>query len=163
VNAPALVVTTASPDATDALARRIADVLEPADVVLLAGDLGAGKTAFTRGVARGLGVVEPVVSPTFMLAREYRGRLRLVHTDVYRLDRVQELIDLGLEELAADDAVIVVEWGDAVSGQFAPDRLEVRLEFVVDRDDARRITLTPLGTAWVARADRLRALVAEAA
>jgi len=162
VSGPAVVVTTSAPDATDALARRVADVLEPGDVVLLAGDLGTGKTTFTRGIARGLGVAEPVVSPTFTLAREYRGRLRLVHTDVYRLDRVQELIDLGLEDLAGDDAVTVVEWGDVVSGQFARDRLEVRLEFVSD-DDRRQITLAPLGVSWTARVDRLRALVAEAA
>ncbi|MFA5883538.1 MAG: tRNA (adenosine(37)-N6)-threonylcarbamoyltransferase complex ATPase subunit type 1 TsaE [Acidimicrobiia bacterium] len=155
-------VTAHSPDETDALARRVADVLEGGDVVLLAGDLGAGKTAFARGLGGGLGVLEPVVSPTFTLAREYRGRLRMLHVDVYRLDRVQELLDLGLDDLGGDDAVTVVEWGDVVSHEFVPDRLEVALEFVADEPDARRITVSPRGVAWVARADRLAAAVVAA-
>lgn len=154
-----LVVTTRSPAETDALARRVGEVLEPGDVVLLAGDLGAGKTAFARGLGAGLGVREPVVSPTFTLAREYRGRLRMLHADVYRLDRVQEFLDLGLDDLAGDDAVVVVEWGDAVSGELLADRLEVQLEFVPDDLDARRVTVVARGPAWAPRFDRLRAAV----
>lgn len=148
---------------TNALARRIGRLLEPGDVVLLAGDLGAGKTVFARGIAAGLEVPEPVVSPTFTLAREYRGRLRMLHVDVYRLDRVQEVRDLGLEDLAGDDAVTVVEWGDMVSGEFSPDRLEVGLGFVADEPDARRITVTLRGAAWSARAELVGAALEQAA
>ena len=158
-----LAVTTRSADDTDALAVRVATVLEAGDVVLLAGDLGAGKTAFARGLGRGLGVTEAVVSPTFTLARVYEGRLRMVHVDVYRLDTVHELLDLGLDDLAEGAAVTVVEWGDVVSGELAPDRLEVTLEFVADAPDARRVTLAPLGAAWAPRAARLAAACAEAA
>ena len=104
-----------SADATMVAARRVSELLVGGDVVLLAGDLGAGKTVFARGLAHGLGVTEPVLSPTFTLAREYRGRLRIVHADVYRLDTVHELLDLGLYDLD-DDTVTIVEWGDVVSG-----------------------------------------------
>jgi tRNA threonylcarbamoyladenosine biosynthesis protein TsaE len=156
------VVTTHSPEETGALARRIAEVLEAGDVVLLAGDLGAGKTAFARGLGAGLGVLEPVVSPTFTLARVYEGRLRMVHADVYRLDTVHELLDLGLDDLAEDDAVMVVEWGDVVSGEFAPDRLEVTLELVDDESDARRVTVAPRGATWLPRTVRLAAALGEA-
>lgn len=163
MNAGPWVVTTHSPEETDALARRIAAVLEASDVVLLSGDLGAGKTVFARGLGGGLGVVEPVVSPTFTLARVYAGRLRMVHVDVYRLDTVHELLDLGIDDLAEGDAVTVVEWGDVVSGEFAPDRLEVALELVADEPDARTVTVTASGPAWQARAARLEAACGEAA
>lgn len=143
----------ADADATARRARALADVLEPGDVVVLAGDLGAGKTAFTKGLGAGLGVVGPVVSPTFTLAREYPGRLRMVHADVYRLDRVQELLDLGLDDLAADDAVLVVEWGDVVGDALAAERLELRIDFVAGDPDARRIAVTWRGDRWERRRD----------
>src|SRR5581483_7751535 len=104
-------VTATTPAATRALGRALAELLEPGDTLLFAGALGAGKTELAKGVAEGLGVREPVVSPTFTIAREYVGRLHLVHVDVYRLDRMQEVLDLGLEDVP-DDAVTIVEWGD---------------------------------------------------
>jgi tRNA threonylcarbamoyladenosine biosynthesis protein TsaE len=129
---------------------------------LLAGDLGAGKTVFARGLARGLGVGEPVLSPTFTLAREYRGRVRVVHADVYRLDLVRELADLGFDDID-DDTVAIVEWGDVVSGAFGVDRLEVRLDFVPGRDDARCITISAAGPEWSRRVGALCAAVDGAA
>jgi tRNA threonylcarbamoyladenosine biosynthesis protein TsaE len=87
----------------------------------------------------------------------------MVHVDVYRLDHVQELLDLGLDDLAGDDAVTVVEWGDVVSGEFAPDRLEVALDFLSDAPDARRITLTPRGATWAPRCDALAVAMGGAA
>lgn len=157
------VVTTHSAAATDALARRIAALLEAGDVLLLSGDLGAGKTVFARGLGRGLGVTEPIVSPTFTLARVYAGRLRMVHVDVYRLDTVHELLDLGLDDLAADDAVMVVEWGDVVSGEFVSDRLEVSLAHAAGAPDDREITVVPRGPAWTGRTAALAAALAEVA
>jgi len=156
-------VTSRSVAETEALARRVAAVLHGGDVVLLAGDLGAGKTAFARGLGGGLGVGATVVSPTFTLARVYEGRLRMVHVDVYRLDTVHELLDLGIDDLADGDAVTVVEWGDVVSAEFVPDRLEVALEFVVEEPDARCITVSARGTAWATRAAQLEAALSEAA
>ncbi len=141
-----------SPTDTKELGRALAAVLEPGDVVVLTGELGAGKTTFVRGLAEGLGASGPVVSPTFTLAREYRGRLPILHVDLYRLDRVQEVIDLGLEDLAGDDAVIVVEWGD-VAAAYLPgeERLEVRIERGFGDDDERVVTLAPAGPSWWTR------------
>jgi len=137
-----------------ALAEAVGALLRPGDVVVLAGDLGSGKTTFAKGVGRALAVDEPIVSPTFTIVRQYDGRLPLVHVDVYRLDHLQELHDLGLEELIDDEAVTLVEWGDAVAAYLPPDRLEVRLEAGAGDDD-RAVTLAPQGPSWLAREDAL--------
>lgn len=139
---------------TRALAASLAGVARPGDVVLLVGDLGAGKTAFAQGFAAGLGVKEPVTSPTFILARTYTGRLRLHHVDAYRLDHLQEAIDLGLAEMVDDGAVTLVEWGDAVAPALSPEFLEVRLTYG-DDDDRRTVGLHPMGRRWSARAEAL--------
>jgi tRNA threonylcarbamoyladenosine biosynthesis protein TsaE len=148
---------------TRAVGGSVAPLLRAGDVVVVVGELGVGKTTFTQGLAAGLGVTDRVVSPTFTLAREYEGRLRLVHVDVYRLDRAQELLDLGLEDVA-DDAVLVVEWGDVVAAYLAPEHLEVRL--TTDRGsatgDERGIAMTPRGPSWAPRADALAAVVGAA-
>ena len=151
---------TRSTDETLELARAVGELLRPGDVVSLVGELGAGKTVFARGVARALGVTELVVSPTFTIAREYEGRLPLVHADLYRLERGkdgqvlgEEVLDLGLEE--RDDGVTVVEWGDAAAALIGHgDYLEVRLERG-DEDDERVITAVPVGASWQARAVEL--------
>lgn len=145
---------TTSADETMALAEAVGALLRPGDVVVLAGDLGSGKTTFAKGVGRALAVDEPIVSPTFTIVRQYDGRLPLVHVDVYRLDHLQELHDLGLEELIDDEAVTLVEWGDAVAAYLPPDRLEVRLEAGAGDDD-RAVTLAPQGPSWRAREDAL--------
>jgi tRNA threonylcarbamoyladenosine biosynthesis protein TsaE len=137
---------------TRALGAAIATLAHAGDLLLLAGDMGAGKTAFTQGFARGLGVTEQVVSPTFTLARQYDGTaLRLNHLDVYRLDHLQEAIDLGLSELIDDDAgVTVIEWGDVVIPTLPADFLEIRLAFGFD-DDERLLSMHSVGTRWSAR------------
>ncbi|MBM3695160.1 MAG: tRNA (adenosine(37)-N6)-threonylcarbamoyltransferase complex ATPase subunit type 1 TsaE [Actinobacteria bacterium] len=132
---------------TRALGFRLAGLLRPGDVVLLAGDLGAGKTVFTSGIAEGLGVSEPVVSPSFVLARRYEGLMGLVHADLYRLGSSAEVDDLDLLEAAAD-GVLVVEWGEAAAGCFPEDHLLVRLE--ADDTGARTVTLLRRGV-WQER------------
>ena len=142
---------------TRALGAALATELGPGSVVVLSGDLGSGKTVFAQGVAEGLGVTERVVSPTFAIAREYEGRLPLHHLDVYRLDHVQEAIDLGLDELF-DDAVTLIEWGDGVRDLLPADRLEVELTLTPagsGADDTRHLTVTPFGEEWSARAPAL--------
>lgn len=142
-------VVTHSADETRALGEALGALLVAGDVVLLSGGLGAGKTELTKGIGAALEVDEVIVSPTFTLARRYPGRVPLVHVDLYRLDRVQELFDLGLED-EGDDAVTVIEWGDVAGAHLPGERLEVQLD-VVGASDDRMITLTPQGPAWLAR------------
>jgi tRNA threonylcarbamoyladenosine biosynthesis protein TsaE len=122
-----LSATTSSPAETEEAGRRLGERLRTGDVVLLTGELGAGKTTFVRGVAQGTGSSAPVASPTFQLVRIYPGRVQLAHIDLYRIESPGELADLGLEELA-DQGAVVIEWGD---------RLEV--------DGAARIDIEHLG------------------
>ena len=136
-----------SPEATRAVGRRLAGLLRPGDIVLLAGRLGSGKTVFAAGVADGLGVDEPVTSPTFVLVHEHQGFLPVIHADVYRLGSSAEFDDLELPS-AADDGVLLVEWGNAVASSVPPDHLLV--ELVVASETERRIELTPMGT-WDTR------------
>ena len=154
-----IVTATSSVEDTRALAAEVAALAAPGDLVVLAGDLGTGKTAFAQGFARGLGVEEPVTSPAFILVRTYDGRLPLVHLDVYRLDNMQEMVDLGIAELLDEGAVTLVEWGDAVTPALPADFLEVRLEAGEGPDD-RRLRIRSVGPAWPPRADRLRKAVA---
>jgi tRNA threonylcarbamoyladenosine biosynthesis protein TsaE len=145
-----IAITTKSVEDTKALGAEVAAFCRPRDVIVLAGDLGTGKTAFTQGLARGLGVDEPVTSPAFILVRSYVGRLPLTHIDVYRLDHIQELVDLGIAELVDEGGVTVVEWGDVVLPALPADFLEVRLEHAEAPDD-RRVRIRALGPSWSPR------------
>jgi tRNA threonylcarbamoyladenosine biosynthesis protein TsaE len=145
-----VIIRTASADETRAVAAALAAHLEAGDVVVLVGDLGAGKTTFAQGVARGLGVEGPVTSPTFTLVQQYVGRLPVAHVDVYRLDRIQELHDLGFEELIDGPGVTLIEWGDTVRQVLPAERVVVRIE-PADTDDARTLTLEFEGARWRAR------------
>ena len=120
-------VVTKSADATQAVAEAIGARCRGGEVMLLVGDLGAGKTCFTQGLARGLGVEGYVHSPTFVLATEHTGRLRLRHVDLYRIEGAEETLDLGLDEFGAGDLVGVVEWADRASGVYPLDHMIVAL------------------------------------
>ena len=126
----------------------LAPLLRAGDLVILTGDLGAGKTTLTQGLGDGLGVRGPVTSPTFVIARVHpslRGGLELVHVDAYRLGDAAELDDLDLDT-DLDEAVTVVEWGSGLAESLSNDRLELRLERAAD--DVRTLTLTPVGGRW---------------
>ena len=135
-------IVTASEEETAAAGARLAALVNPGDVVLLYGDLGAGKTAFVRGLAKGLGA-DPadVSSPTFTLVQEYRGRVTLYHVDLYRLEE-REVDDLGLEELVLGDGVVAIEWAERWRGR-PDDVIEVRIEHI--GDESRRITVRRQG------------------
>jgi tRNA threonylcarbamoyladenosine biosynthesis protein TsaE len=151
---------TKSVDDTRAVGAALADLARPGDVVVLAGDLGTGKTAFAQGFARGLGITEPVTSPTFILARTYEGRLRMHHLDVYRLEHLQEAEDLGLAELVDDRGVTLIEWGDVIAPTLPAEHLEVRLDYGAGSDD-RTVRLAAAGRSWGVRADALRRLLGD--
>jgi tRNA threonylcarbamoyladenosine biosynthesis protein TsaE len=145
---------TSTPAGTQAVAAALAGLAEPGDLVLLSGDLGAGKTTFVQGYARALGVTDVVTSPTFTLHRSYRGRLTLHHLDVYRLVHVAEADDLDLPALLEDDAVTLSEWGETIAEALPPDRLDVRLH-LGPLDDERDLDVTAQGAWSPARRARL--------
>ena len=151
---------TTTADDTRAVGVALAGLFRPRDAVALTGELGAGKTTLVQGIARGLGVTDQVVSPTFTLVREYRGTdLEVAHVDVYRLDRVQDVMDLGLDELGDGEALLLVEWGDAVEALLPADHLTIELTTAPGSDDDRAIAVTPSGTSWDERAEHLEAVL----
>lgn len=167
-----LELTSASIADTHAVAAAIAGLTRPGDIIVLAGEMGAGKTAFAQGFGRALGVTDPITSPTFTLVHSYdintgphAGRLTLHHADLYRLERTAEVADLALSELAEFRGIVLVEWGDVVDGFFG-DHLVVYLEPDLDDDDdddtavlsldgRRRIEVAGVGATWAGRWARL--------
>ena len=132
---------TNGPEEMEELGCRLGRVLEPGAVVAYTGDLGAGKTAFTRGIARGLGIPDRVTSPTFTIVNEYEGgRLPLFHFDMYRLGSSEELFDIGWEDYLARGGVCAVEWSENVEDALDDDAIRVEIRRG-DRDDQRRITI----------------------
>ena len=148
--------TTTSPEQARALAERLATVLRAGDLVILTGDLGAGKTTFTQGVGAGLGVRGGVTSPTFVISRVHPslvGGPALVHVDAYRLGGIAELDDLDLDT-SLEEAVTVVEWGEGVAEGLAETRLEVTITRALGddpegEDDPRQLRFTPVGARWI--------------
>lgn len=134
---------TNSPAETEALGQRLAETLQPGDVIAYTGDLGAGKTAFTRGLARGLGITERITSPTFTIVNEYLGgRLPLFHFDMYRLGSSEELYEIGWEDYLARGGVCAVEWSENVAEALPEDTVWVDLRRLEGEDNGRRITIT---------------------
>jgi tRNA threonylcarbamoyladenosine biosynthesis protein TsaE len=120
---------TSSEEETLALGVEIGRALPRRAVVLLIGDLGAGKTTLAKGIVQGLGAAEPeeVTSPTYTLIHEFGGERKVYHIDLYRLERASEVIALGIDELIDSDAVLLVEWGERFPALWPPDRIEIRL------------------------------------
>ena len=132
-----------SPEETQAIGRSLGKSAQPSDVFLLVGDLGAGKTCLTQGILFGLGSDDFARSPTFVLVSQHAARLTLYHMDLYRLDRFDEVLDLGLDEYLFGDGLSVVEWADKASEAFPENHLLVEFEFA--GDESRRLTLTAAG------------------
>lgn len=142
---------------TRGIGEAIAPLLRAGDTLLLTGELGAGKTTFVQGVAAGLGVEDHVTSPTFVLVHEHEGRLPITHADVYRLERVQDVVDL---ELADDDRVLLVEWGDAIRDLLPAEHLRVELTAPGDGEE-RRIVLESAAPSWTERWPELHRALAD--
>jgi tRNA threonylcarbamoyladenosine biosynthesis protein TsaE len=143
---------------TRAIGEALAPLLRPGDVVALGGELGAGKTTLVQGAAAGLGVAGRVLSPTFTLVREYSGTFPVYHLDLYRLRRVQDVLDLGFEEMLDSGAVVFVEWGDAIEVLLPESHLEVSLT-TDDTTEDRRIVIEAEGPTWAERWERLETFV----
>jgi tRNA threonylcarbamoyladenosine biosynthesis protein TsaE len=157
---------------THQIAAALASLCRPGDMIVLSGEMGAGKTAFAKGFGAALGVTEPITSPTFTLVHSYdiapglgNGAKALHHADLYRLDRTAEVADLALDELAEYQGIVLVEWGDVVDALFG-DHLVVRLEPDGDdgaggdaddvlTDTSRLIEISASGSHWAPRWDRL--------
>ena len=130
---------THSPQETLDLGIRLGKLAQPGYIILLSGPLGAGKTCFTQGIARGLGSQEYALSPTFVLVREIKGRLPLYHIDLYRLDRIEEIVDLGLDEYLFGQGLTVIEWAEKVSDAIPDEALYVELSYM--DETVRRIVI----------------------
>ncbi|MGH9296361.1 MAG: tRNA (adenosine(37)-N6)-threonylcarbamoyltransferase complex ATPase subunit type 1 TsaE [Acidimicrobiales bacterium] len=155
----ALSLRTSSPARTMAVGAAIAAVLEKGDVVLLIGSLGAGKTTLVKGLARALGVTEEVTSPTFTLCQSYEGRLRLSHADLWRLETLQEVVDLALDEDLDSGGVLVVEWGEGADELFGGEALVAEIEIPPAAETDRIISFSAQGAR---SADRLAELAGRA-
>lgn len=133
-------IATSSLEETRRLGERLGRLLKEGDIICLHGELGAGKTSFTQGIAKGMGVAKAfITSPTFVIANEYKGRLALYHIDLYRLNNIAEIEDIGLSEYLKGEAVTVIEWAEKAEGLLSEDRLSVYLESL--GGDKRRLSL----------------------
>ena len=148
------VIITFSPVETEAAGMSLGKLLVPGDILCLNGNLGAGKTCFARGVARGLGIAEPITSPTFTLINEYQGRVPFYHFDVYRLGGPEDMDDLGYEEYFYGSGVTLVEWAELVDEVLPPERLDIWLSVDEEQVERRQIRPVPQG-------DRYRRLAEE--
>jgi tRNA threonylcarbamoyladenosine biosynthesis protein TsaE len=142
---------------THAIAASLADLARSGDLIVLAGEMGAGKTAFAQGFGAALGVTEPITSPTYTLVHSYdAGRITLHHADIYRLTTTNEVADLALAELLEYHGIVLLEWGDVVA-QSLGDHLLVQLEASLDDEQVRVITISGVGRSWAVRWERVEA------
>jgi tRNA threonylcarbamoyladenosine biosynthesis protein TsaE len=148
-----LEITTGAPSETQRVGEAIGRLARPGDVILLSGPLGAGKTCLTQGIARGLGIGESTPSPTFMLAREYHGRLPLYHLDLYRLE-FKEIEELGLDEYLLGQGVAVVEWAEKDPEIMTGEYLLAELAYA--GESGRRLRFYPCGGRYLGMVNDLR-------
>jgi len=145
-----------SPEQTQLLGRYLGELAQKADVFLLVGELGTGKTCLVQGIAHGLAIKEYAFSPTFVILREYHGRLPLYHIDFYRLDHVEEIADLGLEEYYYGDGVCVVEWAEKGLQVVPRDNLLITLHYIPAYHTGRSICLKPQGKRYYELIEQLK-------
>lgn len=145
-----------SPEETQRLGRHIGELASQGDVFLLAGGLGAGKTCLTQGIAWGLGIKEYALSPSFVLIRELQGRLPLYHIDLYRLDRIEESLDLGLDDYLYGRGVCVVEWAEKALSLMPAEHLLIKISYLADTE--RRFEMRPSGRRYVDMVTQLKRL-----
>ncbi|MCL0034468.1 tRNA (adenosine(37)-N6)-threonylcarbamoyltransferase complex ATPase subunit type 1 TsaE [Dehalococcoidia bacterium] len=138
---------TRSPEETQRIGADIGERAEIGDLILLVGNLGAGKTCFTQGVARGLGLADYTSSPSFVLVKEYQGRLNLYHIDFYRLDDIREIAELGMSDYLNRDGICVVEWADRALDLLPEEHLLIKFEHLAVNE--RRLRFEPRGQRYI--------------
>jgi len=148
-------ITSHSPDATAAIGAALGRLLHPGDVILLQGQLGAGKTRLTQGLVQGAGSPDPVTSPTFVMVNEYRGPLRVYHVDLYRIERAIDADSLGLDEYLEGEDVTVVEWPEQAPDVLPPDHLHIALAHAGESD--RTLIIAGHGARYLTLARELAA------
>lgn len=149
--------TSGSPAGTAAIGRTLGGLLKPGAIILLYGDLGAGKTQLARGLAEGLGVTTPVTSPTFTLINEYEGRLPFYHCDLFRLEEPAQLLDLGLDEYLYGDGVTAIEWPERLGPLRPAEYLAISLTPI---PDGRRLAFSAVGAGYEALGEELARILA---
>ena len=139
-----MVIETRSPEETFALGKKIGEMARPGEIYTLTGDLGVGKTVFTQGVAAGLGITEPVSSPTFTIIQEYdSGRLPFYHFDVYRIGDIEEMDEIGYDDYFFGQGICLIEWANLIEEILPENRREIVIEKDLEKGfDYRRITIT---------------------
>ena len=147
-----LEITSSSPEETQDFGARLGQMARPGDVFLLVGELGAGKTCLTQGIARGLDIKEYAASPSFVVVRELKGRLPLYHIDFYRLENLEEIAELGLDDYLYGNGLCVVEWAEKGLSLLPAEHLLIEISYLADTE--RRLELKPSG-------QRYRNIVAE--
>jgi len=145
-NVKPLWIETNSPEQTRRVGMRLGKLARPGDIILLVGTLGAGKTCLTQGIARGLGISEYATSPSFVLVREYQGKLPLYHIDLYRIDSIEEVAQLGLDDYLYGNGVCVVEWADKGLSVFPEKHLLIEIQFI--SSNKRKLIFVPRGARY---------------
>jgi len=143
-----------SPEQTKRVGIRLGKLAKPGDIILLIGTLGAGKTCLTQGIALGLGIHQYTASPSFVLIREYQGKLPLYHIDLYRLDRIEEVAQLGLDDYLYVKGVCVVEWADKRLTVLPEEHLLIEMQIV--SSTKRKLSLVPLGRRYIQMLSKLK-------
>ena len=151
----ALVIESNSAEQTRRLGKRLGELATSGDIILLIGTLGAGKTCLTQGIARGLGIDDYTASPSFVLVREHKGRLPLYHVDLYRLDRIEEVAQLGLDDYLYGEGICVVEWADKGVSVFPREHLLIEIQVIASTK--RKLIFTPEGTRYTKMLSKLEA------
>ena len=155
-NTESLELISHGPEETQKLGRCIGELALPGDIILLVGSLGVGKTCLTQGIAWGLGIKEYALSPSFVIVRELYGRLPLYHIDLYRLDRIEEIADLGLDDYIYGRGVCVVEWAEKGLNLLPSENLLIEIDFLSDVE--RSFQIKPRGKRYMKVAAQLRGL-----
>jgi len=131
------------------LGEKLGNLLNPGDIICLTGDLGTGKTYFTKGIAKGLEIKEPITSPTFTIVNEYRGRLKLHHFDVYRVNDIEELLSLGFDEYIYSNAVNIIEWANYIDELIPEEHIYINIyKLPGENPNGRKITIKYHGSRY---------------